>query len=51
MEQRWNDIRRGKPKNSKKTFLRHKSRWTELGANSGVRAEKPAPNRLSYGTA
>jgi hypothetical protein len=25
--------------------------WTALGANPGLRGEKPATNRLSYGTA
>jgi hypothetical protein len=54
-EQR-HDIDRGKPKISEENlshyhFVHQKFHWTDLGANSGLRGEKPATNRLSYGTA
>jgi hypothetical protein len=56
IEEQWNDIERGKLKNSEKIlsqchFVHHRSHWTDLGANLGHRGEKPATNRLSYGTA
>lgn len=28
--------------------LHHKSQWTTLGANMGLRGEKPATNQLRY---
>jgi hypothetical protein len=51
-----NDIDRGKPKNSEKNLSQchlvyHKSHWIDLGANPGLRDERPGINRLSYGTA
>jgi hypothetical protein len=52
---RWNDIDRGKPKNSETNlyqclFVHHKSHWIDLGANLGRRGERPATNRLSHVT-
>jgi hypothetical protein len=51
-ERWWKDTDRGKRKNSVKTlsqfhFVHHKSQ----GANTGLRGERPATNRLSHGTA
>jgi hypothetical protein len=48
-EPRWNDIDRGKPKNSEKNlsqchFVHHKFQ----GVNSSLRGNKPVTNRLSY---
>jgi hypothetical protein len=48
----WNDIDRGKPKNSEKNlyqchFVYHKSHWIDPGR----RGERPATNCLSHGTA
>jgi hypothetical protein len=56
MEQRWNDIDMGKPKDSEKNltechFVRHKSHMNWPEREPGPRGEKPATNRLSYGTA
>jgi hypothetical protein len=53
---RWNDIDRGKPKDSEKNlsqyhFVYHKSHWIDPGANPGRRGERPAINRLSHGPA
>jgi hypothetical protein len=56
-EPRWNDIDRGKPKNSKKkactsvTLSTTNPTGTGLGANQGLRGETSATNRLSHGTA
>jgi hypothetical protein len=49
---RWNDIDRGKPKDSEKNlsqcnFVHHKSQWIDQGANQGRRGERPATNLLS----
>jgi hypothetical protein len=51
-DRRWNDIDRGKPKNSEKNlsqchFVHHKS---NMGTNPGLRGERPATNDLSHGT-
>jgi hypothetical protein len=57
MEERWNDIDRGKQKNvGKKTCISAtlsttNPTWTEQGANSGLRGERPATKSLSRGTA
>jgi hypothetical protein len=52
MEQRWNDTDRGKRKDlSSATLSTTNPTWTDLRANPGLRAKKPATNRLSYGTA
>jgi hypothetical protein len=56
MEHRWNDINRGKPKDSEKscpsaTLSTTSPTWTALSTNQGLRDEKPATNRMSYGTA
>jgi membrane-bound lytic murein transglycosylase MltF len=57
MEQRWNDIDRGKQKDyEKKTcpsaaLSTTNPTWTDLGVNLEVCGEKPATNRLRYGTA
>jgi hypothetical protein len=55
-EPRWNDIYRGKPKNSKKNlfpchFVNHKSHMDCSGPNTDLRCERPATNRLSRDTA
>jgi hypothetical protein len=52
----WNDIDRGKPKNSEKIlfqcrFAHHKSHCIDLGANPGRRGERLATNCLSHDTA
>jgi hypothetical protein len=54
MEQRWNDTDSAKPKDSEINlyqchFVHHKSH-TDLGANPGLRSEKPANNSLRYST-
>jgi hypothetical protein len=46
----------GKPEHSERKlsqfhFVYHKLAWTDLGANPYLRGNKPASNRLSYGTA
>jgi hypothetical protein len=57
MEPRWNEIDRGKPKNSggkacpSSTLSTTNLTWTDLGLNPGLRGEMPATNRLSHGTA
>jgi hypothetical protein len=56
MEQRWNNIDRGKPENSenncyRETLTTTNTTWTALGANLGLYGEKQATNRLCYGTA
>jgi hypothetical protein len=56
MEQRWNVIERGKPKDSERNlskchFEHSKSNMDCLGANPVLRGKKPSTNRLSYGTA
>jgi hypothetical protein len=50
---RWNDIDRGKPKDSKKNlsqchFVNHKSHWIDPGAIPGRRGERPTTNRQSH---
>jgi hypothetical protein len=52
MEQRWNEIDRGKPKYSGKTcsratLLTTNSTWTDPGSNPGLRGGRPAANRVS----
>jgi hypothetical protein len=52
IEQRWNDIDRGKPKDSEKNlsqchFVYHKSHMDRQAASAGFRSEKPVTNRLS----
>jgi hypothetical protein len=52
-ERPWNDTDRGNLRNSEKNlsqrhFVHHKS---HMGANPGLRGERPATNRLSYATA
>jgi hypothetical protein len=56
MEQRWNDTDERKPKDSEKSCLSATLSttnpiWTDLSMKPGLRGEKPATNRLSYGTA
>jgi hypothetical protein len=56
MEQKWKDIDRGKPRVLRETCLSANlstttPTWTAMGANPGLRGEKPATNRLSCGTA
>jgi hypothetical protein len=55
VEQRWNDIDRGKLKDSRKNVSQlhfvNNLTWTALGASPGLRGEKQVANRLSYGTA
>jgi hypothetical protein len=46
-ERRWNDVDRGKPKNSEKnlpsaSLSTTNSIWIGLGANKGLRGERPA---------
>jgi hypothetical protein len=35
---------------SQRLFVHHKSHMIYLGSNPGLRLEKPATNRLTYGT-
>jgi hypothetical protein len=56
MEHRWNEIDRGRPKYSGKTYPSATLSTTnptciEQGSNSGLRAGRPAANHLSHGTA
>jgi hypothetical protein len=52
MKPRWNDIERGKPKNSEKNLSQcHCSTQIPRVLNSDLQGERPATNRLSYGTA
>jgi hypothetical protein len=56
MKQRWNDMDRGKPKNSEKNlsechFVHYKSNMVCPEREPGPRGENPATIRLSYGTA
>jgi hypothetical protein len=52
----WNDTGRGKPKKSQEktcpstTLFSTNATWTDPGMNPGLRGERPATNRLSYGT-
>jgi hypothetical protein len=51
----WNDIGRGKPKNSKKNplqchFVHHNPTWTDPGMNPGLCGQRPAAKHLSHGT-
>jgi hypothetical protein len=53
---RWNDIERGKLKDSEKNlsqchFVHHKSHWIDLGVNPGRHGERSVTNRLSHGMA
>jgi hypothetical protein len=50
MEHRWNEIDRGKPKNSGKNLSNTNPTWTEPGSNPGLRGGRPAANRLGHGT-
>jgi hypothetical protein len=55
-ERRWNDIDRGKPKNSEKnlstaTLSTTNPTWIDPGANPDLRGERQATNDLSHGTA
>jgi hypothetical protein len=55
MEQRRNDIGRGKPKNSEKNLpsailSTTNPTWIDPGANPGLRGERLATNLLSHGT-
>jgi hypothetical protein len=55
-QRRWNDIDRGKQKNSEKIlsqchFSHHNTTWVDPGANPGIRGERPATNDLRHGTA
>jgi hypothetical protein len=52
MEHRWNEIDRGKPKYSEKTYpsatlSTTNPTWTDWGSNPDLRDERPASNRLS----
>jgi hypothetical protein len=56
MEQRWNDIDRGRPENSEINFPRAtlsiiSPTSTALGAKPVLRGEKQATNSLNHGTA
>jgi hypothetical protein len=52
---RWNDIDRGKPKNSEKYLFQrhcvHHKSHTGSGVNQGLRGERSATNRLSHAKA
>jgi hypothetical protein len=53
MDQRWNDIDRGKSKDSEKNlsdchFVHQKSHMKWPRCEPGLRGEKPATNHLSY---
>jgi hypothetical protein len=55
-ERRWNDIDRGNRRTRRKacpsaTLSTTNPTWIDPGANSGLRGERPASNRLSHGTA
>jgi hypothetical protein len=54
MEQWWNDADRGKLNGSKKNPFQchffHHTYNMDRGVNLGLCGEKPATNRLSYGT-
>jgi hypothetical protein len=54
MEQRWNEIDRGKPKYWGKTcpsatLFTTNPTWSDPGSNPGLRGERPATNRPSHG--
>jgi hypothetical protein len=56
MEQWWNDIFAGETEVlgenlPSATLSTTNPTWIELGANPGLRSERPATNRLSHGTA
>jgi hypothetical protein len=55
MKQRWNDTDRGIRKGFEKDlsqchFGLTNPTWTDLGTKPGLGVNKPATNRLSYGT-
>jgi hypothetical protein len=47
----WNDVDRTKPKNSEEALYHFVLQIPKPGAKPGLRCERPATNRLSYGTA
>jgi hypothetical protein len=54
MEHRWNEIDRGKPKNSEKTcpsatLSTTNPTWTDPGSSPGLHGGRPAANSLSHG--
>jgi hypothetical protein len=53
MEQRWNEIDKGKQSTRGKTCPSDtlSTTWTDPGSNPGLRGGRPATNSLSHGTA
>jgi hypothetical protein len=47
----WNDIDKGKQKDSEKNLSQHHFAQVGRDSNTGLRGERPVTNHLSHGTA